>query len=296
MLIDGVFAGGGIKALAFVGALEVLDKKNIQFERIAGTSAGAITAAFIKSGYNGAEIEQMFADMQFQQLLDPRIGTTIFPFLRWLRLYRKMGIYKGNEFEQWVDKLLKKKGVSTFSDFPEGSLKMIASDITNGRILVLPDDLTKYGIIPHSFSVARAIRMSCSLPFFFEPVKLTDSDGKESLIVDGGVLSNFPMWIFQKRGQKHLKRPVIGFRLTPSLDAIPPRQVTNALSMLTSMFDTMRNAHDQRYISKNHAKNVVFIPVEDVSTTQFTLSDQDKLKLIELGKTSTEKFLKKWSY
>ncbi|WP_096188454.1 patatin-like phospholipase family protein [Evansella halocellulosilytica] len=296
MKVDGVFAGGGIKALAFVGALEVMNEENIQFERLAGTSAGAMTAALVKAGYNSKEIASLFDDMKFQQLLDPRIGTTVFPFIRWLRLYRRMGLYKGDVFESWLKGLLKSKGVSSFADLPEGSLKMVAADITNGRILVLPDDLKKYGIIPHSFSVARAIRMSCSLPFFFEPATITDSNGNKSLIVDGGVLSNFPIWIFQKRGQKNLRRPVIGFRLTPSLDSIPPRNVTNALTMLHSMFDTMRNAHDQRYISKDHAKNIVFIPVENVTATQFSLNEEEKQSLIQLGKSKTKAFLKSWSY
>lgn len=60
----------------------------------------------------------------------------------------------------------------TFSDLPRGRLTVIASDITNGRIVVLPDDLELYGISPDSFEVAKAVRMSCSIPYFFDPVML----------------------------------------------------------------------------------------------------------------------------
>ena len=62
-------------------------------------------------------------------------------------------------------------------------------------MMVLPDDLEKYGVSPDSFPVARALRMSCGIPFFFEPVRLKIGSG-DTIVVDGGVLSNFPMWIF----------------------------------------------------------------------------------------------------
>ncbi|WP_026689299.1 patatin-like phospholipase family protein [Alteribacter aurantiacus] len=297
MKVDGVFAGGGVRALAFVGALNALEKKGIEFERIAGTSAGAITGAFIKAGFSGEEIVSLFEEMDLRQLLDPRKSMFPLPFIRWLTMYRKIGLYKGSEFEKWLVDTLKKKGVSTFADLPPGSLKMVASDITNGRIVVLPDDLPLYGRIPEKFSVARAIRMSCSIPFFFEPVKIYDGTGKPSYVVDGGVLSNFPMWVFKKRNQKRLTRPVLGFRLSPTLEEemASPRKIKNAMQFTYAMVETMRTAHDQRYIARDLAKDIVFIPVKDVKTTDFSLSDDQKASLIQLGEDSTTIFLKHWS-
>ncbi|TMW73767.1 patatin-like phospholipase family protein [Alteribacter natronophilus] len=295
MKVDGVFAGGGVRALAFVGALNTLEKRGIEFERVAGTSAGAITAAFITSGFTSGEIFDLFEEIDLKQLLDPRRSMFPFPFLRWLTMYRKIGLYKGTEFEKWLVEVLKRKGVSTFGDLPEGSLKMVASDITNGRFVVLPDDLPKYGRIPEKFSVARAIRMSCSIPFFFEPVKIYDGQVKASYIVDGGVLSNFPMWVFKKRNQKRLTRPVLGFRLSPELEETQPRKIKNAMQFTYAMVETMRTAHDQRYISRDLAKDIVFIPVQGVKTTDFALTDDQKNSLIELGENYTETFLKKWS-
>lgn len=60
----------------------------------------------------------------------------------------------------------------TFADLPPGKLRIIASDITNGRILVLPEDIKRFGINPSSLEVAKAIRMSTSIPYFFDPVML----------------------------------------------------------------------------------------------------------------------------
>ncbi|MBU9712221.1 patatin-like phospholipase family protein [Evansella tamaricis] len=293
--VDGVFAGGGIKAFAFVGAIQALDRRNITFDRIAGTSAGAITASLVKAGYKSYEIAQLFEELELPSLLDKNTFQFFYPFYRWLRLYRKMGLYQGEALEEWLQKRLQAKGVNTFRDLPPDSLKMVASDLTNGSLVVIPDDLPKYGIIPENFSVARAIRMSCSLPFFFEPVKLKNKVGKESIIVDGGVLSNFPIWLFASR-YKRMKRPVLGFRLAPTQSKLEPKEINNALTMLTSMVETMRTAHDQRYISKHDAKNIVFIPAQHVSTTKFSIGEDEKKELIDVGENSTETFLRTWTY
>ncbi|MNW55311.1 hypothetical protein D3C74_329630 [compost metagenome] len=65
-----------------------------------------------------------------------------------------------------------KKGIRTISNLPKGKLRIIASDITSGRILVLPDDLERISIKSKGFEVARAVRMSYNIPYFFEPVLL----------------------------------------------------------------------------------------------------------------------------
>lgn len=296
MKVDAVFAGGGVKALAFSGAYQALKDKNISLERVAGTSAGALTAALIKSGYSPEEIIELFSELDLKKFLDPGVIGDIFPFLRWITLYKKMGIYKGIVFEKWLEQTLLKKGVCCFGDLPEGSLKIVASDITNGRFIVLPDDLPRYGIDKKSFSIAKAVRMSASLPYFFEPVKLENEHGEEALIVDGGVLSNFPIWLFIRKGEEKRDRPVLGLRLSPEYDQIPPRNVSNGLSFLRSMFETMTTAHDQRYVTKNHAKNIIFIPVKETTLTDFNISEKDKHHLIQLGKTTTETFLKNWTY
>lgn len=293
MQIDGVFAGGGIKAIAFIGALQVMEQKGYKFNSLAGTSAGGIFSALIKAGYTSEELKNEVEHVDFLQFLDPKPSIIPFSFMKWLGLYRRLGLYKGKEFENWLADMLEKKGISTFGDLEEGSLKLIASDLTKGRLVVLPDDLPNYGLLPNKFSVARAVRMSSSLPYFFEPIKISDGKGEESIFVDGGLLSNFPMWLFQnKRGK--LKRPVVGFNLTPDLEKVKPNNIDNAIEMFTALFKTMRTAHDLRYISEDHAKNVVFIPVDDVNTTDFALKVEEKEQLIELGKKETIEFFKSW--
>ncbi|MGM9926224.1 MAG: patatin-like phospholipase family protein [Bacillus sp. (in: firmicutes)] len=292
MIIDGVFSGGGMKGYALVGAYQVLEERGYQFKRTAGTSAGAIIASFIMAGYTGKEIEEMMMEMNTEVLLDERIGTNV-PFAKWLMLYWKLGLYKGDKLEQWISGKLAAKGIYTFGDLSPHSFRIVASDVTNGIIVVLPDDLEKYHFDSMTFPVARAIRMSCSIPYFFEPVKL-NSRRPYTYIVDGGVLSNFPMWLFDKENVKNL-RPVIGVKLSDNKDELPPRKIDNAIAMFGALFETMKDAHDNRYISRRHEKNIIFIPTKNVSATDFDLSSENKQELIRLGRRSAETFLRKWT-
>ncbi|WP_342432281.1 patatin-like phospholipase family protein [Neobacillus sp. FSL H8-0543] len=294
MKIDGVFSGGGIKGFALVGAYQEIEKRGFQFERVAGTSAGSIVAALIAAGYRGNEINQLLAELNLTKFLDARKMIVPFPFAKWLSFFWKMGIYKGNELEKWVEEKLAAKGLRIFSDLPPQTLRVIASDLSNGQLVVLPDDLVKYGISPGSFSIAKAIRMSCSIPYFFEPVKLRSMDGT-NIIVDGGVLSNFPMWLFDRENVQKL-RPVLGIKLSPNEYEHEKHQIKNAFQLFGALFETMKDAHDSRYISKKHAKNIIFIPTEGVLATEFHLTDIKKQALLDLGKESAEKFFKSWCY
>jgi NTE family protein len=294
MYIDGVFSGGGIKGLALVGACAAIEERGFRFKRVAGTSAGSLIAGLLAAGYTSAEMAGILDDLDLKKFLDSR--KTIFPsaLTKWLFVYWRLGLYKGDELECWIGEKLAARGLRTFGDLAPDALRIIASDLTNGRLLILPDDLPKYGVDPRTFPVARAIRMSCSLPFFFEPVKLRDRVGV-NIVVDGGVLSNFPMWLFDKDNVKKV-RPVLGVKLSQNLIQQPTNNIKNALNMFEALFETMKDAHDSRYISRKHEKNIIFVPTEGNLTTEFQLSDEKKQELIALGKSSAEKFFKSWCY
>jgi NTE family protein len=292
MEIDGVFSGGGIKGFALLGACEEIENRGFRFVRMAGTSAGSIIAALITAGYKSKEIYELLEELDLSKMLDAR--KPYIPFAKWLLIYWKLGLYKGNELEKWVKEKLEIKGIKTFSDLPPNALRVIASDISNGQMIVLPDDLEKYGIPPGEFSIAKAIRMSCSIPYFFEPVKLRGSNGVQT-IVDGGVLSNFPMWLFDREDNRKV-RPVLGIKLTHDEYEHEKHHIGNAIQLFAALFETMKDAHDARYISKRHAKNIIFIPTEGVLSIEFKLTAEKKQLLYQIGKNHAEAFLKSWSY
>ncbi|WP_342512153.1 patatin-like phospholipase family protein [Sporosarcina sp. FSL K6-1522] len=292
MLIDGVFSGGGLKGFALVGAYQVLEEKGYRFQRVAGTSAGAILASFIAAGYTAKEIEELLNELDVALLLDPRKTIIPLPIMKWLWLYWRLGLYQGKALEQWFLEKLSAKGIYTFGDLPPGSLKLIASDLTNGKMMVLPDDLPDYGVSVDSFPIARALRMSCGIPFFFEPVTMKVGSG-DTIVVDGGVLSNFPMWLFDDANGKK-ERPVLGLKLSRQQEDMPGHVIKNGLDLFEALFSTMKNAHDEKYISRSHEKNIIFIPVDDYSATQFDLDEETKNELMEKGRIRTEQFLKTW--
>ena len=291
MYIDGVFSGGGIKGVALIGAIEEIEKRGYQFKRVAGASAGAVIASLLAAKYTSKEIDQLLDELNLKLLLDER--KTILPYsvARWILVYFRLGLYKGNALENWISEVLAKKGLYTFSDLPRHQLRFIASDLTNGKMIVLPDDLIKYGIDPHTFPIAKAVRMSCSIPYFFEPVILKNKNEK-SIIVDGGVLSNFPMWLFDKERV----RPLIGIKLSHEMEELPKNKINNAIQLFTALFETMKDAHDARYISRTHEKDIIFIPTAGVAATEFDLTESKKKLLMQQGRDSAKAFFESWRF
>jgi NTE family protein len=211
LIADAVFEGGGVKGIGLVGAVSVVEEHGYRWSNLAGTSAGAIVAALLAAGYTGVELKEIIGSLDYLKFKD-KTGLDFIPVVGSLaNLILEKGIYGGRYFESWLRGLLLQKNVRTFKDliideFREDEryrfkLRVIASDITNGRMLALPQDIVAYGIRPEDLDVAAAVRMSMSLPFFFQPVGLRSRlNNKTSYIVDGGVLSNFPVWLFDSDG------------------------------------------------------------------------------------------------
>lgn len=296
MKIDGAFSGGGVKAYAFLGVLEELEARNYTFDRVAGSSAGAILAGFLAAGYTNEEIKELFFDLDLEQFMDGAQLEKYFPFVKWISLYFSLGLYKGNVLEKWIHDRLAEKNVYTFADIPKDKLKITVTDLTSGEIVVIPDDLNPvYGLNPNHFPISKAIRMSASLPYFFRPKKIYNRKSKKHLIVDGAVLSNLPMWIFDS-DRTYQKRPLLGVKLSASYEQIMLDKVTNALGLTKALIKTMQVAHDQRYINKHHKDSVIFLPVANVPASDFKLTDDTKKELIDLGRDRTQSFLSRWPH
>ena len=67
MKIDGVFEGGGVRGIAPVGAICALAEKGYEWERVAGTSAGAIIAALLAAGYSCSELKTIITDIDYNK-------------------------------------------------------------------------------------------------------------------------------------------------------------------------------------------------------------------------------------
>lgn len=290
MYINAVFEGGGVKGISLAGAISAAEKHDVQFHQIAGTSSGAIVASCLAAGYSGEELKKIILQTPFQAFLKRSWIYNVKFIGPAIRLALKKGLYSGEALEHWVNCILADKNIRTFGDLPPGKLRIIASDISQGKLLVLPDDIEQYGINPAKFSIAKAVRMSSSIPFFFDPVRLR----KSIYIVDGGLLSNFPLWLFDKQNTKVNFYPTIGFQLVGKTEKVN-HQITDPISMLQALFSTMMGAHDERYIEKHNLFRTVKIPTLGVHTTEFDIKVEKSLELYKAGYDAADLYFKNWS-
>lgn len=310
MLINAVFEGGGVKGISLVGAVRSAEQKGVQFHRVAGTSSGSIVASLIAAGYNAEEMKKIIQQTPFSSFMQRSPIFNIGLIGPAVRLLLKKGLYSGEALENWIRQILEAKGVRTFGDLEPGQLRIIASDISNGKLLVLPHDISNYGIDPNKFEVAKAIRMSTSIPYFFDPVMIRENHagevGKGAVkpfskqfvyIVDGGLLSNFPLWLFDRepRTSKGKMIPTVGFQMVGRGEN-QPHPVRGPITMLQAIFETMMSAHDERYIEEHNRFRTIKIPTLGVSTTQFDISPDMAMKLYDSGFVAASRFFDRWSY
>ncbi len=209
-----------------------------------------------------------------------------------LELMIHLGIYKNDYLETWMDSLLSEKGIKTFADIPNGKLKIIASDVSNGQMLILPDDLERYGMTPADLNVSTAVMMSASMPFFFRPVIWKSKDQKKSYILDGGLLSNFPIWIFDTDNPRF---PTFGFHFVKdevNIDAVIPTPI----HLFKNIFKTMLQAHDLRYMDEETIERTIQIPTGNINATDFELNEDETEFLYKSGYTSAKEFLSQWDF
>ncbi len=295
MKADAIFEGGGVRGISFVGAISCLEEKGYELQRLAGTSAGAIMAALLAVGYTGKEL-RVIINTDFTRFLDPDVLQAIPLLGKPLGLLLEKGMYQGDSLEVWMHGLLKAKGKTKFKDVQlEGRsrLKIIASDITKKEIVVLPDDLPKYGFDPMEFEIAKAVRMSAGIPLFFNPVIIEYRDC-HYYIIDGGVLSNFPVWIFDVEGAPGW--PTFGFQLIDPGEGNCSKGKTDLLSYILDIIEAMLEEDQSRYLRDKDSVRTLSIPTLGIQSTDFNLSQEDSNKLYLSGYESCKKFLKQWDF
>jgi NTE family protein len=319
---DAVFVGGGVKGIALVGALRAFEEAGFQWQNVAGTSAGAITAALVAVGYSAEELKKVMDDrVDFSKLMDTA-GIGKLPVVGpWLSLLVTRGMYKGDYLLALMrDLIAEKTGKErvTFADLivpkePGDSeedyqkkyryiLQVVASDISRNEMLVLPHDITSLGRDPDRLEVALAVRMTMSIPFFFKPVIVAErtNPGNKHWIVDGGMLSNFPIDLFDSPPDQTPAWPTFGFLLwEPGSEKPRQERIRGLISMTRAMVNTMSTAHDRKALKEADASRIVKIPTGKYTTTDFDLSAEDRDWLYNSGYQAAHEFLygpKPWKF
>ena len=315
--VDLVFEGGGVKGIGLAGAYLELYDNAYRPACVAGTSAGAITAALVAAGYSGEELRRLvLEDMDFQRFADRRRLAWLGPPGEAIDLFKDRGLHSGRYFLDWIRERLAAKGVRTFADLRDPHpvreerryrLRVIASDLTDHAMLVLPQDAQRLGVDPDRMEVAEAVRMSMSIPIFFEPVIRRDpNDGRRHLIVDGGMLSNYPIWLFDAPAGTPPRFPTFGMLLVApnQEDPLLPQPPAGAgKARMPSLFgyvraiaETMMQAHDRFYVEQANYARTIPIPTLGVSTTEFAITHERAGELFESGRSAAASFLSTWDF
>lgn len=176
---------------------------------------------------------------------------------------------------------------------------MIASGISRGKLLVLPRDIKDYGIEPVDFEIARAVRMRMLIPLFFEPVTLRlRGEGRGCVIVDGGVLNNFPIQLLDD-GIADPPWPTFGYLVAEDANvtrAEVSHEIFGQLSLIASIFFTMMGAHDLMHISNEAFVRTIMTPTVGVKTTEFDLAREKAVRLYQSGLTAGRQFFRTWDF
>ncbi|SKB48868.1 Patatin-like phospholipase [Salegentibacter holothuriorum] len=267
-----VMKGGGIKGLAYVGALEVL-QDHYEFDWFSGTSAGAIAALLLGSGHNVKELNEILATKNFADFKD----ANFFQMLR--NLILEKGLYKANTFVEWIDELLSQK--------LESNVAVRLQDLPK-RTTVYASRKDKKALIFDSHEAASreqsasfAARCSMSIPYMFTP---QSSEGMR--VLDGGAQNNFPVdEILESKKDSNF----IGLYLGEEI--YKPKRKSLLLFDLISIFTESTDPE----ILRKYKDKIVVIDPSPISTMQFKLSSEEKEFLLEAGRLGAIKFLDKRS-
>lgn len=297
MRADGVFAGGGVKGVAFTGALQAAAEAGYnEWINVAGTSAGAITAMALAVGYDPPAMRQQLDSFDLAKIAD--YGGPL-GIGRIENLIARDALTHGKVLTSFIEQLLREapRPATKFGELG-GRLRVVGSDLAHARVVVFPEDVSLYTdsdgrpLDPDEFSIAEAVRISAGYPYFFPPLKLRDKvTGEDGMLVDGGVVSAYPVFLFDTPQPQH---PTWGFRLfagsapeRPTYDQISG--VAWPLDMLEAILDTSMNAFDKLEM-KAFGNRTIAIPTGDVSTLDFALSAEQKQFLYDSGYQAAKAF------
>ena len=299
--VDLVCEGGGVRGIGLVGAVDALAAAGYRFPRVAGTSAGAIVASLVAALQHAGEplskLAEIMRSIDYRKFLDRNLIGHIPLIGGGLSLLVSDGVYRGAYLEQLVAEQLAELGVHTFGDLRTGeepeqfawSLVVTASDLSRRQLVRIPWDLRSYGIDPDTFPVARAVHASAAIPYVFEPVRVGGATW-----VDGGLLSNFPVDLFDRPGPRW---PTFGIRLSARPGIPPTHPVHGPVSLGLAAIETLVSNQDNSYIDDPcTVRRTIFVPAEQVSSIDFDITDQQREALYQSGLQAGQNFLKTWNY
>lgn len=311
-----VFEGGGVLGCAYVGVVEVLDKQKIlpNIVRVGGNSAGSIVALLISLNYSSLEIMKELKELDLKKFADDDWGlirdTT--------RFFNKFGWHKGKAMLEWLEDIICRKTGSPDTTFGQLQIEKEEKSFKDLYIIGTNTNTHFSTIFSHethsSMRIADAIRISMSIPLFFEAVEY-----ENDIYVDGGVLMNYPIKLFDRK--KYLQNSKNGI-ITPAYAELQLESAENPFVCNTETLGFRIESYTQRNIligqpaERHEIKNVYqftknligtvldfqqnislhdldsdrtvyVININKISAINFDITPEEKDVLIQSGRDST---------
>jgi len=303
-----VFEGGGVKGIAYGGAIMKLDDMNLlsNIKRFAGTSAGAINATVLALGYSAKETSEIIANTDFSKFADDDLGV----FRDTMRLVEKYGWHKGDKFKKWIGSLLERKSGKkdlTFDGLYQLSQKenslykelyVVGTNLSTQQAEIYSHETTP------NMKIKDAVRISMSIPLYFQAVRNEEGE----VLVDGGVTRNYPINLFdhikyldnQENGEEVdynqtkgfiFNHETLGFRLDDegekanSMVTNQPifQDIENIYNYAQALVTFMRQTASRIHLHKNDWNRTIVIDTTGVGVTEFDITKEKIESLIENG-------------
>lgn len=315
-----VFKGGGVKGVAYIGAISVLEEMDLirGVLRTCGTSSGAIMAAHIALGGAAAQL----ADLMTSRFLGGLLDGSAWPVRDLGRLVRDFGWYPGRRLSLWMKRHMEQlsgRQDITFAQLerlharrPEKykHLTVIATDVTHQCPQVF--DASRTPNVP----VWQALRASMSIPFLFAAPR----GEKGEVLSDGGLVWNYPLNLYDD--PKWLTRPedhrlfdimdsavdharhrlynkeTLGFMAETRNTSSTPGEAGTAgagdiagfSAYLKAMIGLMTDNTASAYLNLPDWQRTVFIEAHGVRATDFAIPDATIKTLLDSGRKAAQDY------
>lgn len=303
-----------MKGIAYAGAFEVLDSLGItdSIQNVAGTSSGAMNGLMYAIGYSGKEISHLNLTTNFGKY--NQVGMPFFGGI--VRLRKKYGYYKTDRFIEDLGKIMLAKGFPedlTFKDLYQ--LKMDGKPVKLLYITGTNLSDQKLEVFSHetypNMKILDAVKISISIPLYFEAVFMNedgslvekkDADSSSSVMTDGGVLDNYPFFVFDSLvtnddGNSYYKcNPrTLGLKLENdnSKEIIAGREIKNTSDFVEAYTRLSSEYLNRRHLGPQQLSQTIFINVKDFNPKIRRQKKGKKEEVISIGKLSAIRFFAK---
>lgn len=268
-----LLSGGGIRAVAHLGALQFLESKGLlkAVKEFVGVSAGAFIGFCLAIGYTVSELRLLCILFDFSLIrnLDPE-AAFLFP--------STLGVDDGQNLNKLLITLLKAKNLSadiTFKDLRLYSLRCYATDLHTTKMREFSSVKTP------TIKLVDALRATMSLPAYFTPVADPESG---NMLIDGGILHNFPMDILT---EAEIKETIgIAFSYDSNLRINDISDLPTFFSQIFACYFIPRTYE----IYKEHKDRCILIPIGEYPAWNFEATREEREHIIEEGTKAAKAF------